>query len=949
MKHILSALFLLAGISTTALAQVPALKGKLIDADNRTALQGATVSLSGLTDTTVKLNVITNREGEFSFSNMITQPYQLRITQIGYDSVSREIQWDQQTQDLGMIVTAKTAKELSGVTVVGRQAMVQMKGDTIQMNADQFKVNPDATSEDLLRKAPGITIENGTVKAGGEQVQKVTVDGRDFFGDDAAATLRNLPAEVVDKIQVFDRLSDQAQVTGIDDGNTSKSINIVTKVNMRNGQFGRVFAGFGTDNHYLAGGNMSFFNGARRLSVVALANDVNQQNFTELDLLGATGGGGRGGFQGGGGGRGGMMRGGGGGGFLIGQQPGVNKTYSLGLNYNDEWSKKLNVSGSYFFNLRNSANDESNFREYSPVLRDSVKFYDQSELSSNKNYNHRANFRFDYKIDSFNSILITPSINIQNYSSSNSLRGLNLFDDLTTQSQTENFTTSERNAVRINNNILYRHNFRKPRRTFSVNLRTGMNNSDGENYLDAFTTYFKGAANINDSTRQFRDQLTTNYDISANINYSEPVGKRAMVQFQYSPSFNINKADQKTYEFENGTGKYSDFDTSLSNVFESSYNTHRGGITYRMGDRNKSLSFGLDGQTATLNSDRVFPVETSVKRNFTNLLPSAMISYPLSTRSSVRLFYRTSTNPPSVNQLQDVINYNNPLQISTGNPNLEQQYAHRLGLRFQFANTQKGQSLFLNFFGTKTDDYVGTAVYRASADSVLTPTVTLFRGSQLTKPVNIDGQYNLNTFVTFGMPLLFIKSNVNLNAGVTYNKTPGLINNIENMSTSINYNAGIVLSSNISEFVDFTLNYSASLNNAEFSLQPNNNQRFISQNGGFRLNLMSKNGWVFNNDINNQNYSGLTDGFNQNFWLWNMAVAKKFLKNDKGELRLSVFDLLNQNQSITRTVTESYIEDQRTQVVKQYFMLTFTMNLKNFGTPAQRNNNRDNENMRMRF
>src|SRR5690606_3738360 len=565
---------------------------------------------------------------------------------------------------------------------------------------------------------------------------------------------------------------------------------------------GRVFAGFGTDNHYLAGGNMSFFNGARRLSVVALANDVNQQNFTELDLLGATGGGGRGGFQGGGGGRGGMR--GGGGGFLIGQQPGVNKTYSLGLNYNDEWSKKLNVSGSYFFNLRNSTNDESKFREYSPVLRDSVMFYDQSELSSNKNYNHRANFRFDYKIDSFNSILITPSISIQNFNSSNSLVGLNLFDDLSTQSQTENFTTNSRNAVRLNNNILYRHNFRKPRRTFSVNLRTGMNNSDGENYLDAFTTYFKGAANINDSTRQYRDQLTTNYDISANINYSEPVGKKAIVQFQYSPSFNINKADQKTYEFENNSGKYSDFDTSLSNVFESSYNTHRGGVTYRMGDRNKSLSFGIDGQTATLNSERVFPDETTVKRNFANLLPNAMIDYPLSTRSSVRLFYRTSTNPPSVNQLQDVINENNSLQLSTGNSDLVQQYEHRLGLRYQFANTQKGQSLFVNFFGTKTDDYVGTAVYRALNDSVLTPTVTLFRGSQLTKPVNVDGQYNLNTFVTFGMPLHFMKSNMNLNAGITYNKTPGLINNIENMSTSINYNAGIVLSSNISEYVDFT-------------------------------------------------------------------------------------------------------------------------------------------------
>lgn len=945
MKHFFLALITLAGSTITAQAQQGMVKGKLVEFDTRKALQGATVSLKSTKDSTIKEQTLTNIQGEFSFTNLSVEPYILFITQVGYDSIIKEVQFNEAIADLGTIVSTRGSKELSGVTVVGRQAMVQMKGDTIQMNADQFKVNPDATSEELLRKAPGITIENGVVKAGGEQVNKITVDGRDFFGDDAAATLRNLPAEVVDKIQVFDRLSEQAQVTGIDDGNTAKSINIVTKANMRNGQFGRAFAGFGTDNHYLAGGNMSFFKGARRISIVGLANDVNQQNFTELDLLGATGSGGRGGER--------KMRGGwgsGNSGFLIGQQPGVNKTYSMGINYNDEWSKKLSVSGSYFFNLRNSANDESIFREYAPVLRDSVKFYDENTLSSNQNNNHRANFRIDYKIDSFNSILVTPSINIQQYASESNMNGLNLFANKTIQSQTENLNTSDRYALRVNNNILYRRTFRTAKRSFSLNIRTGINNNDNENYLDAFTTYFKGPADINDSTRQFRDQLTNSYDISLNANYSEPVGQKGILQFQYSPSFNINKADQKTYEFENGTGKYSSFDSSLSNVFESNYNTHRGGITYRMGDRNKSIAIGLDGQAATLTSERIFPTATNVKRNFTNLLPNAMINYPLGTKSSVRIFYRTSTNPPSVNQLQDVINYSNPLQVSTGNPNLEQQYAHRFGLRYQFANTQKGQSLFVNFFGTQTNNYVANATYRAVNDSVLTPTVTLYRGAQLTKPVNLDGQYNLNTFVTFGMPLKSIKSNLNVNAGIGYNKTPGLVNNVENISTTLSYTTGIVIASNISQYVDFTVNYTASFSNAEFSLTPNNNQRYITQNGGIRLNLLNKKGWLFNNEINNQNYSGLTDGFNQNFWLWNMAVAKKFLKNDKAELRLSVFDLLNQNQSITRNVTESYIEDQLTQVVKQYFMLTFTLNLKNFGTAQQRSMNRGNEdNFRMRF
>ena len=934
-------------LTASGFAQSPSVKGVLLDADSRQPVAGVTIKLINGADSTHFLNAVSDKEGAFLFTGLNAGQYYLSATSVGYDTLNKEVVLNNTAVDLGMLTMNKAAKELTAVVVVGKQALVQMKGDTVQFNADQFKVNPDATSEDMLRKAPGITIENGTVKVGGEQVKKVTVDGRDFFGDDAAATLRNLPAEVVDKIQVFDKLSDQAQFTGIDDGNTSKSINIVTKVNMRNGQFGRVFAGYGTDNHYLAGGNMSFFNGARRFSIVGLANDVNQQNFTELDLLGATGGGGRGGFRGGGGG-GGRRGGGNDGSFLVGQQPGVNKTYSIGINYNDEWSKKLTVSGSYFYNLRNSSNAESLTREYSPVV-DSVKFYDQNSSSSNKNYNHRANFRFEYKIDSANSILVTPSINIQHYDSYNDLAGLNYFDNTEKVSATANINSSKRDAYNISNNILYRHSFKKPRRTFSINLRTGLNNSDGESYLDAFTTYFKGPVSLIDSTLQFSDQLTKSYDLSANINYTEPVGKNGMVQFSYNPSLNINKSDQQTFEFEKASGKYNDLDTSLSNVFESNYNTQRGGISFRKGDRNKMISFGLDVQSAMLNSERVFPTSTTVERSFTNLLPSAMINYPLSKKSSVRLFYRTSTNAPSVRQLQDVINYSNPLLISTGNPDLKQQYAHRLGLRYQFANTQKGQSLFVNMFGSTTDNYVGSATYRATKDSVLTNTVTLFRGSQLSKPINMNGQYNLNTFVTFGMPLNFIKTNMNLNAGVTYNKTPGLINNVKNISTAIAYNAGIVFASNISEYIDFTLNYNVSMNDSRFSLQSQNNNKYISQNGGVKLNLLTKNGWVFNNDVSNQNYSGLTNGFNQNYWLWNMAIAKKFLKSQRGELRLSVFDMLNQNQSISRTIDDNYVEDLRTQVVKQYFMLTFTLNLKNFGTAAQSNNQRNSDNFRMRF
>lgn len=947
-------LFVLTAISTFSFAQTPVLSGTLRDAESKLPMVGATVKIISATDSSA---VLTDKQGVFEFKNLTDSVYNLVISFLGYELLKKEVRWNNESKKVDDIFLNKEAKELQTVTVISTPPPVRQKADTTEYSANQFKVNPDANTEDMIKKTPGITVENGQVKVGGEQVRKVTVDGRDFFGDDAAATLRNLPAEIVDKIQVFDRMSEQAQFTGVDDGNTAKSINIVTKPNMRNGQFGRVFAGYGTNNHYLAGGNMSFFKNNTRVSIVGLTNDVNQQNFAEMDLLGVTGGGGgdRGGFRGQGGGRqggggfggggfgGGGFGGGGfgGGGFLVGQQPGISKTNSIGINYNDKWGSKVEVSGSYFFNNRNNSNSEILTRE---LLLDTSQFYNQRTVSSNNNFNHRANFRFEFKIDSFNSILVMPSLNLQEYNSRSNMDALSYFTEADQISKTINNSKSRRTAYNLNNTILYRHSFAKRGRTFSINFSTGINNQDGETFTDAFSTYFKGPSNLTDSTEQFRDQITKGYQLSSSINYTEPVGKKgAVLEFRYSPSINSNESNQETFN-KDGAGKYTEFDTSLSNVFENTYTTHRGGINFRKGDRNNQISFGLDFQSAVLNSEQVFPYDADVRRSFKNILPNAQINLPVTKRANLRIFYRSNTNAPSVSQLQDVINNNNPLQVTTGNPALKQQFSHRLGLRYQYTNTQKSHSFFANVFGSTASDYVSTAIYIAQDDSVLTPSVTLFKGSQLTKPINLNGQWNLNTFLTLGLPLKFIKTNMNLNAGFVFNRTPGLINNIPSFSNSYNFNTGVVFASNISQYVDFTLSYNGNFNKAVNSLQPEQNNNYFMHTASFRLNLLSKKGWVFNNDIANQTYNGLSDGFNQNYWLWSMAMGKKFLKAQRGELRLSVFDLLNQNQSITRTVSETYIEDVNTKVLRQYFMLTFTYSLKNFGKAPLRQNlggNRD--------
>ncbi len=369
----------------------------------------------------------------------------------------------------------------------------------------------------------------------------------------------------------------------------------------------------------------------------------------------------------------------------------------------------------------------------------------------------------------------------------------------------------------------------------------------------------------------------------------------------------------------------------MSNVFDNTYNTQSTGVTYRYGDRDNMLSAGVTYQYSRLKSNQIFPAQSNIDNTYSNFLANAMARIKLSSKSNLRVFYRGRVSAPSVNQLQNVINNSNPLFFSTGNPDLQQQYTNNLVARYTYTNSVKGQSLFANVYLSSIDNYISNATYTATQDSVLSNTVILRKGSQLSKPINLNGYYSVRSFLTFGTPIKAVKSNLNLNAGFSYSRLPGLLNNVANISDNYNYNLGAVVSSNISEYIDFTLSYTANINNVKNSIRPDLNNNFYTQSLGLTTNFLTKKGTFFQNDISNQSYKGLTDGYNQSYWLWNMAIGQKFLKNQDGELKLSVFDLLKQNSSITRDVTESYIQDVRNKVLQQYFMLTFTYKLKTFG------------------
>lgn len=933
MKHTLNIrqfLMLVIALLCTAFAangQGASLRGLFIDKANNEPLIGVNIQLISVADTTQKRGITTDVDGSFLFERLRPGNYKLQATYVGYQAFEQVITLDRTNKDLGTLAMEQAALELEGVTVEATQIRAQQKGDTTEYNASAFKVNPDADAEQLVRKMPGITVENGEVKAQGETVRRVLVDGREFFGDDATVALRNLPAEVIDKIQVFDRQSDQAQFTGFDDGNAEKTINITTRTGMSNAQFGKIYAGYGTDERYAAGGSVNFFNKQQRIAVIGLFNNVNQVNFSSQDIAGLTGNnrGGRGGW---GGGRGGW--GGGGGDFMVGQQGGINTANAFGLNYSNEWGKKLKATGSYFFNNTNNTSNSILEREFF-LEEGSSQFYDEINDATSKNYNHRLNGRIEYTIDSTNSLIITPRLNFQDNRSASLLDGSNALANGNLLNTALNNYNANNTSYNFSNNILYRHNFAKRGRTISLSLNTSFNDGEGNSKLYSENEFFD-SPQPDRVVDQRSDNLSNSQNYTVSVNYTEPIGKNSQLQLNYRPSLAKSASEQDT-RLVDTNGEYTIIDSLLSNSFDNEVLTQRGGLSYRFRKEKINFSFGADYQNVQLSSAQNFPLILDVEKSFNNIMPNAFFTYSPSRTTNLRIFYRTSTNTPSITQLQNVIDNSNPLLLRTGNPDLTQQYSHMFITRFNTTNPKRAQTFFMFGNLNYNANYLGTSTLIASRDTILSEGITLNRGAQLSRPVNLEGAWSFRSFMTYGMPVKLIKSNLNFNAGFSYNRTPGLINGAQNESNTYNINSGIVIGSNISQNLDFTVSYSGNYNIVENSLQPQLNNNFFTHNASLRFNWLPVKSLVITSDVTQSLYRGLGEEFDQDFLLWNAGVGYKFLKNNGGELRLTAFDILKQNNSVSRNVTETYIENNITQVLQQFFMLTFTYNLRNFGTP----------------
>ena len=935
MKNLYILLFaVLLGFNSSAQKVHGVVKGILQDSLSSTPLADATVSVIRLQDSALISFTLTSPNGSFEIKNLDAGNYDLMASFTGLQTIKKQfsISSINKVADLGIVKLDRFYKSMQEVVV--HEAPVKINGDTLAFRADAFKTKPNATVEDLLKKLPGVQVDrDGQVKAQGENVQKVYVDGKEFFSNDPKLATKNLTADMVDQVELFDDMSEQAKFNRIDDGSRSKAINLKLKKDKKKGVFGKAYAGYGTKDRYDAGLNANIFKGATQTSIIAKANNTNNIGFSFSDMIGmfgsgGMGGGGFGGAMGGGGFN--IVRGGpgGGGGGMTGGLGGLNlgttgsgitKSSQFGLNYRDTWSKYFDVNGSYFMNHVNTENLRSSYR--TTFLADSTLLTDDVTRSKAENDNHRLNMNLIYTVDSFNSIIYNPNISYQKTYNNYTLDTFSTYAQkadvkyLANESRTLN--ESEGDGLNWVNNLIWRRKFRKAGRTLSVNLSGTYGQTQRENnsvinskFYDQSGTLWMDRATDN---LNLTDNTTKNY--SAGFSYTEPIARDKILEINYNRTDNRSESDREILS-NAGTGKYERID---SNYFRNRTQWDRFGTNLRIVKKKYNYQLGIAVQKTSLESNNLSR-QNFINQKFTNLFPTASFNYQFARSRSLRFNYRGSTRQPSTTQLQDIVDSTSYPNLYKGNPGLKQEFYNNITLSYNFFDIIKFRNLFAFITFNNTQNKIANSITQLPG------------GVQFTTPVNVSGAFSVNGTFNIGFPIQKLKGgNFNTNTRIGYNRDVNLLDNIKNFTNNFNVGEDLRLSYNYKEKLDMGIGASVSYNSIKYTIQSRNNTNYFTHSYTADITYTMPAGFILSTDFDYTLNTGRSDGFNQNYAIWNGSLAKEVFRNKKGEIKLSVFDILDQNQAVTRNVANNYIEDVQSSVLNRFFMLTFTYKLNRMG------------------
>lgn len=919
-------LLLSACFTTTLLAQKNgSVKGLAFDTISKQPVSSATVTVLDRKDSSLVSFTMTGNDGRFQLSGLSNGDYRLLITHVNYHNSNKyfSITDGVKNADLGNLVLNDKTKVLEEVVLANEAPPITLINDTIQYNAGSFKTPPNASVEQLLKKLPGVKVEkDGSIKAQGEKVTKVLVDGKEFFGNDPKVATKNLPADAVDKVQVYDKQSDQAQLTGFEDGNYEKTINLKLKKDKKKGLFGKVNAAAGNKERYEGRFNINSFKGARQFSAIGMGNNTNAEGFSFMDILNFTGELAR------------MQRSGGGnininmsgeeaaamGVNASGRNNGINTAWGGGLNYNNIIGSKLDFQSNYFYN-RFNPNQESHIqRQY--FLPDSSYFYDQNSFSDNLSNNHRFNLNTLYQIDSMNSIRITPSFSYQKLNNRSQTDYQTLSQERQLTNEGFSNTTSASEGYNFRNEISWRKKFARRGRTFSLSLQTSLNESEGEGSLSSINNFFTSTGSLlkRDTLNQ---QSTTTADLrgyNARAVYTEPVWKKSLLEFSVSRSNTRSTSEKITYDYNRQNGKYDQQNNQLSNDFENTYGFTNAGIRMRTQKKKFNYAIGLNWQQSELEGKITTGIKDSViSKTFRNLLPNARFQYNFTRFKSFNISYATNTNQPSMTQLQPVPDNSNSLNIREGNPDLKQEYNHTIQSHLNLISPYKNKNLF--FFLT----------LQATQNKIVNYDTINQLGIKRTKPVNVNGVYNISSNISYSRPVRFLKGTMEISSNTGLFNTKQFINTVQNNIRTFSIGPEIRLDMNPTDKLNVSVSAGMNYNKTNYSLQAALNTNYLSQEYTASADWEMPKGFFFSTDFNYLINSQRAAGFNTKVPLWNASISKQVLKFNRGELKFSARDLLNKNVGINRNTNNNYIEDSRVLTLRQFFLLSFTYSLSKTG------------------
>jgi hypothetical protein len=923
--------FLLLGLATAGRAQTPtrtggSISGTLADSTSGKPLREASVSLLAGRDSSYVTYGLSDGDGHFTLRSVPAGRYLVMTNALGYPTrlYPVSVTATRLTPDLGTIRLQAQDQALGEVVVTHERAPVSVSGDTLAFNARAFKTQPNAAVEALLKKLPGVEVaRDGSIRAQGQEVSRVLVDGKPFFGDDPKMATRNLPAELIDQVQLYDQQSDQAAFSGIDDGNRQRTINLVTKRDKRKGYFGTNGIGGGTDGRYEGRLGLNRFNNGRQISVLAQANNLNQQGFADSGgpstADGTPGGGGPGAGTGSP--------------IIVSQSgrpvnanPGaaqpnnITESGAVGLNYRDAWGKRTEVAGSYLASRSTVVTDQQIRRENVAGLGGEAGpplLTNQDLLSRSTTSSQRFNMRLDYRIDSLTSLRAVPYAYWQTTDQDRRNQQSTSTSRLLNQGRSQYDATADTRAA--GGNVLLMRRFARLGRTFSANLSSTFSQPDGQALNQAGNTFYAGDGSAR--TEQLDQRLSQASPVRNNVlslSYTEPLSLRNKLETHYVLNDARSSGNRRTDDYDEASRQYSLFNPGLSNRFSSDYQAHRAGLTWQTRRLRYTYALGLDAQRSDLSVHNE-SADTTVQRSFRGLLPNAMLSYTSRHNGSLRLNYRSRLNAPSATQLQPVRDNSNPLSVLLGNPGLRPEYVQSVVATYSQFSAATNRSLFALLNGNRIDDRIVSATDFSA------------RGVQTTRPVNADGYYSVNGFLSLGQRLSARKLNLNLTTNAGFVKTPSLVNGAANTGRTWSLGQGASLNSTFNEQLEVGFSANLTYQSARYSRLPAQNAEYLTQTITADVFYQLPARFVLTTDLWYCNNTGRAAGYNQRVALWNVGLARQFFANKQGELKLQVYDLLNQNRSVVRNASDTYVEDVRSRVLTQYYLLSFTYNLRQFG------------------